>query len=235
MTATDIVNEIRPLGTEGYRKVLRNHGIPEPMFGVKIEELKKIQKRVKKDYQLALDLYDTGIYDAMYLAGLIADDEKMTKKDLNKWVTSAHCSMVCEYTVPWVTAGSRFGRELALEWIESDKEKIAKAGWATLSSLVSITEDGDLDLAELKRLLQRVEKTIHSQPDRVRYVMNGFVIALGSYVPALTDACLKAAAKIGKVKVDMGDTECRVPDAAEYIKKVQKRGTIGTKRKSATC
>ena len=48
--------------------------------------LKKIQKRVKKDYRLALDLYDTGIYDAMYLAGLIADDAKMTKKDLERWV-----------------------------------------------------------------------------------------------------------------------------------------------------
>jgi hypothetical protein len=48
---------------------------------VKVEELKKIQKQIKKDYQLALDLYDTGVYDAMYLAGLIADDLKMSKKD----------------------------------------------------------------------------------------------------------------------------------------------------------
>jgi len=36
--------------------------------------VKKIQKRIKKDYQLARDLYDTGICDAMCLAGLIADD-----------------------------------------------------------------------------------------------------------------------------------------------------------------
>jgi 3-methyladenine DNA glycosylase AlkD len=235
MTATEIVNELRPLGSEGYRKVLRNHGIPEPMFGVKIEELKKIQKRVKKDYRLALDLYDTGIYDAMYLAGLIADDQKMTKQDLQKWVTKAHCGALCDYTVPWVAAESRFGRELALEWIDSDAEQVAKAGWATLSSLVAITADDALDLAELKRLLQRVEKTIHAQPDRVRYVMNGFVIALGSYVPALTDAALKAAAKIGPVTVDMGDTACKVPSAAEYIEKVRKRGTIGKKRKTAKC
>ena len=86
MTANEVLDEIQPLGTEGYRKVLRNHGVPEPFFGVKIEDLKKIQKRIKKDYQLALDLYDTGIYDAMYLAGLIADDMKMTKKDLRRWI-----------------------------------------------------------------------------------------------------------------------------------------------------
>src|SRR5258705_2770097 len=101
MTAQEIVEQLRPLGAESYRKVLRNHCIPEPLFGVKIEELKKIQKRVKKDYRLALDLYDTGIYDAMYLAGLIADDDKMTKKDLNKWVENAHCCALAEYTVAW--------------------------------------------------------------------------------------------------------------------------------------
>lgn len=36
--------------------------------------VKKIRKRIKKDYQLVRDLHDTGICDAMHLAGLIADD-----------------------------------------------------------------------------------------------------------------------------------------------------------------
>ena len=73
-TVTKIIEELKRLGTESVKKVLRNHGAREPLFGVKIGDLKKIQKRIKKDYQLALDLYDTGIYDAMYLAGVIADD-----------------------------------------------------------------------------------------------------------------------------------------------------------------
>src|SRR5437868_12651759 len=47
--------------------------------------LKKIQKRIKKDYQLALDLYDSGVYDAMYLARLVADDKRMTQCDLQRW------------------------------------------------------------------------------------------------------------------------------------------------------
>jgi hypothetical protein len=65
MTAHEIVEEIKPLGSEGYKKTLLNHGAKEPCLGVKIGDLKKIQKRVKKDFRLALDLYDTGIYDAM--------------------------------------------------------------------------------------------------------------------------------------------------------------------------
>jgi len=33
----------------------------------------------------------------------------------------------------------------------------------------------------------------------------------------------------------MGDTACKVPDAVPYIQKVEKRGTIGKKRKAARC
>src|SRR5438874_7937663 len=101
MNATAIVEELKPLGKESYKRVLLNHGVKEPFFGVKIEDLKKIQQRIKKDYRLALDLYDTGIYDAMYLAGLIADDRQMTKKDLRQWLGKANCAMLSEYTVPW--------------------------------------------------------------------------------------------------------------------------------------
>ncbi len=235
MTANEIVEELRPLGAESYRKVLRNHGIPEPLFGVKIEEMKKIVKRVKKDYRLALELYDTGIYDAMYLAGLIADDARMTPKDLNHWAEKATCSAISEYTVAWVAAGSPHGREIALEWIKSKNERVASSGWATLSGLAAITEDGDLDMDELMRLLQRVRKTIHKQPNRVRYTMNGFVIAVGCYVEPLTEAALQTAAEVGSISVEMGETACKVPDAAEYIQKVEKRGAIGKKKKTVKC
>src|SRR3954453_351640 len=147
MTAAEIIAELKPLGKESYKKVLLNHGIQEPVFGVSIAQLKKIQKRIKKDYQLALDLYDTGIYDAMYLAGLIADDQKMTKKDLQRWVENATCNALCGSTVSWVAAESLHGWELALEWIKSKKETVAVTGWATLSSLVAIKNDAELDLA----------------------------------------------------------------------------------------
>jgi hypothetical protein len=147
MTVEEIVELLTPLGTETYKKVLSNHGVQEPAFGVKIEDLKRFQKRIQKDYQLALALYDTGIYDAMYLAGLIADDARMTKKDLRRWLDKANCHMLSEYTVPWVAAGSNHGSELALEWIESPKEGVVAAGWATLRSLVAIKDDADLYLA----------------------------------------------------------------------------------------
>src|SRR3954466_8033625 len=116
-----LLAELQALGSESIKKVLLKHGAKEPFFGVKIEHLKKIQKRIKKDHALALDLYATGVSDAMYLAGLIADPQKMTKAQLNKWMKGASWYMISCYTVPWVASESRFGFELAREWIESPK------------------------------------------------------------------------------------------------------------------
>lgn len=234
-TASDILEELRPLGSESYRKVMRNHGAKDPFFGVKISDLKKIQKRIKKNYELALDLFDTGNSDAMYLAGLITDDARMTPKNLQHWVELAYFPLLSECTVAWVAAESPHGWDMAMKWIDAKLEQVAAAGWATLSSLVAIKPDDELDLPALKKLLERVEKTIRKQPNRVKYTMNGFVIAVGSYVAPLTELALEIGAKLGSIEVDMQDTECKVPSIVEYIQKVQNRGSIGKKRKTAKC
>ena len=234
MTAQEILDEIKPLGRDSYRNVLFNHGIPEPCYGVKIEELKKIQKRVKVDYQLALDLYDTGIYDAMYLAGLIADDARMSKKDLQHWADLA-CAPLARTTVAWVAAGGPHALGMALKWIDSPKDLIAAAGWSTLGGIVTLRPDAELDLAQLKELIQRVAKTIHQAPNNARRAMNGFLIELGSYVVPLTKTVIQTAEKIGPVSVDVGNTACQIPFAPEYIQKVEKRGALGKKRKTIKC
>jgi 3-methyladenine DNA glycosylase AlkD len=191
--AQRILKELKLLGREPYKKVLLNHGIGEPVYGVSIAELKNIQKRVKKDYALALALYDSGVYDAMYLAGLVADETRMTKKDLQRWLERANSPTLCDYTVAWVAAESQHGWELAREWIESKQPHIASAGWSTLGAIVALRADEELDLKEIKRLLQRAGKLIHHEPDRVPYAMNGFVIAVGSYVASLTDEAVAVA------------------------------------------
>lgn len=235
MLAADIVAELERLGSPSIKKVLMKHGAREPFFGVKVEDLKKIQKRIKVDHPLALELYATGISDAMYLAGLIADPKTMTKADLRRWAKQAYWYMISEYTVAWVAAESRYGWELAKEWIASPQELITGAGWNTYSSLVSITPDEDLPVAEIRELLQGIPAALPQAQNRVRYSMNNFVICVGSYVVDLHQDALTIARQIGTVEVDMGGTACQVPLAEEAIQKVVSKGRLGKKRKQARC
>jgi 3-methyladenine DNA glycosylase AlkD len=235
MTKDEVMHELSRLGNEQTKKVLTRHGAREPFYGVKVGDLKTLVKKIKTDHQLALELYMTGNSDAMYLAGLIADEKLVSREELQDWVKGAYWYMLSEYTVPWLAAESPYGWELALEWIESPEEGIASAGWSTLSSVVSLRPDEEMDQEKLVQLLDRVAKNIHQSQNRVRYTMNGFVIAVGSYVSALTDKANEVAAAIGKVSVDMGGTACKVPLATAYIKKMEDKGYIGMKRKAARC
>ena len=235
MTAQTILEELATYSSPSIKKVFAKHGAKEPFYGVKVEDLKKIQKSVKKDYTLALDLYDTGNSDAMYLAGLIADEKKMTKADLQHWVEGAYWYYLSEFAVPWVAAESSWGWELGQEWITSEVETIASAGWATLSNFAAITADSELEIAAFSLLLDKIKKEITHAPNRVRYCMNAFIIAIGSFIPALTSKAKETALTIGTVKVDMGGTACKVPDAITYIEKVEKAGKVGKKKKMARC
>lgn len=202
---------------------------------MKIGDMKPIQKKIKKDYELSIQLYNSGNADAMYFAGLIADEKKITKEDLQHWVEKANWSMISEYTVAWIAAESFYGWMLGMEWIDSPDPKIASSGWATLSSVVAIKPDAELNIQLLDKILNRVAKEIHKAPNRVCYTMNGFVIACGSYISSLTAKAIATAEKIGSVTVDVGGTACKVPFAKDYINKVKAVGKIGRKKKEARC
>ena len=235
MTVNEVMKELKAMGNEQTTKVLTKHGAKEPFFGVKVGDLKKIVKKVKKDHELSLELYATGNTDAMYLAGLIADENQITKEQLEDWADKAYWYYLSEFTVPWLTAESRFGHELGMDWIESDEERFASAGWATLANLIALKDDEELDLTEIDELLDCISKTIKYVPNRVRYAMNGFVIAVGSYVKDLTDRAIEIGEMNGKVEVTMAGTACKVPFAPQYIEKVIDKGNVGKKKKVARC
>ncbi len=235
MTLNEVMQELEKYGNPLTKRTLMNHGAREPFFGVRVGDLKKILKQTKKNHELSLELYKTGNSDAMYLAGLMADEKQISRADLEGWVKNAYWSYLSEYAVPWVAAETDFGFDLGLEWIESEEETIACAGWSTLAGYASVNKDEVLDIKMYEQLLERVSKEIHTAPNRVRYTMNGFVIAIGSYIVELTDVSKKIAAEIGKVYVEMGGTACKVPLATEYIQKVIDKGHLGKKRKTARC
>lgn len=235
MTAQDILHELEAYGTAQTKKTFITHGARDPLFGVKVQDLKKILKKTRKNHQLSLELYATGNSDAMYLAGLMADEKQITRDQLQTWVEQAYWSYLNEYAVPWVAAETTFGFELGLKWIESDRENIAAAGWNTLASFASVHDDDVLDIEAYSRLLDRVEKNIHAAPNRVRYTMNGFVIAIGTWIRELTGKARAVGERIGTVSVDMNGTACKVPLATTYIDKVIAMGRVGVKRKMARC
>jgi len=234
-TIASVMAELKKKGSAQTRKIYARHGTAtENMYGVNISDLKVILKKLKGEQELALGLFDTGNVDAMYLAGLIADGAKMSRKQLNRWAEKAvGLQMIAEYTVPWVTVENENARELALEWMKSKRESVAATGWNTYSGVLATRNDAELDVAEIEKLLSTVVNGIAGAQNRERYTMNNFVISVGAYVRPLLKQAKQAAKQLGNVSVDVGETACKIPVATEYIAKIEKMGRVG--RKKATC
>jgi 3-methyladenine DNA glycosylase AlkD len=222
-------------GNESTKKTLIKHGAREPFFGVKVGDMKKLVRRIKEDHALSLELYATGNSDAMYFAGLIAEPSVISESELDTWVDGAYWYYLSEFTVASVAAESPHGRTLALRWMDRPEEHVAAAGWSTDANIVGVRPDEDLDLGEIGELLKRCIETVHSAQNRTRHTMNGFVVAVGTFVEPLQSEAYEAGKAIGRVSVDMGGTACKVPLITAYIDKVRTMGRTGKKRKNARC
>ena len=235
MTLDEVMKELAGKARESQKRTLLRHGAKEPLFGVRIGDLTPLRKRLKGRQDLALELYATGNSDAMYLAGLIADGSKMSAKELDRWANDATWHMIAGCSVPWVAAEHPEAWEIASKWTESRKELVATAGWSTWASLVCVRPDAELPLADVEAALARVVRTIHAAPNRVRYAMNSFVICCGTYVAPLAARAIETSRSMGRVEVDMGDTDCRVPDAESYILRSRRGASVAPKRKTTRC
>ncbi|HEY4355864.1 MAG TPA: DNA alkylation repair protein [Acidobacteriaceae bacterium] len=235
-TAATIMAELKAKASEKTRATYIRHGAPaNRTLGVSVADMKLIAKTIKKQQALACEIYDTGIFDAMYLAGIVADGAQLSTKQLQTWTdATAGMPMISEYTVPWVAVENPEGRALAVKWVTSKKEHVASAGWCTYSGLVATTPDNALDLDEIETLLKKIPTQIQAAANRARYTMNGFVIAVGVHVGPLLKQAMATAKAIGNVSVDVGDTACEVPVAVERIEKVRAGGRAA-KRKTIRC
>lgn len=231
MQLQEVMSQLKSLGTEQTRKTYRRHGSGDNVFGVSFADLYKIAKKIKCNHELACQLWETQNIDAQSLATMIFDPKKLDEKTSAKWIGSLDY-----YALGMLFSGclakSTFSRKVIDEWTESDNQYLCQAGYDTLAQILK--SENDLSDQVCKKHLEKIESEISTAPNRVRYSMNGALIAIGVYKPNLTESVLKSADRIGKVEVDHGDTSCKTPDARAYIMKALSRKSR-TKARVPSC
>ncbi len=235
MDVQTILQKLEALGSERTKKVYMQQGAREPLFGVATGAMKPIVRKIKINQGLAEELYATGNYDAMYLAGMLADPKAMTEADFDRWMEGAYFYMISDFIVAVTLAETDFAQAVSDRWIETGKELYMSAGYSCYCWLLGNRKDEEFDREKLNTMLETVEKTIHSSPDRAKYAMNNFVITAGvSYIP-LHEKAVAVANAIGTVDIFRGKTKCSVPVAANEIQKAAAKGRLGFKRKNVRC
>ncbi len=220
MKAHAILLELQLLGTEQNRKVYERHGVGENQFGVSFANLRKLAKRIGRDASLAEVLWSSGNHDARILACQVADPDALSEKNLDRWAGELNNYVITD-AFSGLVAQSRLAEQKAKQWLDSDDEWISSAGWNLIAHLA--LQSASLPDAFFLVLLERIQRDLHARPNRTRYSMNNALIAIGLRNSFLREKAEAAAARIGEVKVDHGETACKTPDALDYIRKTYAR------------
>jgi 3-methyladenine DNA glycosylase AlkD len=215
-----VLRELEAAGTAQNRKVYARHGVAGDMYGVSYAHLGKLRKKIKTDHELAAELWTTGNHDARVLATQIADPARATRGQLDGWLKDCHNYVLTDALAAYA-ARTPLAHDRMQKWIRSRQEFVGLAGWSLVAHLATRGDALETDVCE--SLLGTIERDIHASKNRVRHAMNGALIAIGLRSKALQRQALAAAKRIGRVEVDHGETGCKTPDAAAYIKKAAAR------------
>ncbi len=228
MTKTEAMKELRTNGRAETRKTYRRHGVRGEMFGVSYAVLGKMKKKIKTDQSLAEQLWATSNLDARVLATMIADPATIRISTLHAWAKNLDNRGLAG-ALSNVAADAPSAKKLMQKWTVAKDEMIGCAGWHTLASMAR--QDNGLSNVFFDKYLETIESKIHTSKNWVKYAMNNALINIGVRNPALEKKAIAAAQRIGKVEVDHGETNCKTPDAAAYIKKTVAHNKKKAKRR----
>jgi 3-methyladenine DNA glycosylase AlkD len=221
MNAQQILTTLKKLGKPQTAAIYKRHGSGDRVFGVLTSEIARLQKKIKIDHALAMELWKTGIAEARMMALQIADPAKLTAADADRFLEDGPVHFVGCYLSD-LLARSPIADKTMRAWMRSADEESREMGYGILAARLKDDPDSVSD-QDAEKILATIEKEIKQSPNWARYAMNAALIGIGIFKPALREKAIRAAGRIGKVDVDHGETTCTTPDAIPYIKKAAKR------------
>ena len=222
MNAQEILATLKKAGKPQTAAIYKHYGTGDNVFGTLTSEIGKLHKKIKVDHAMAKELWKTGNAEARVLSLLVTDPQKLTRADADRLVKEGPVRFVGCY-LSGLLGKSPIADETMRAWMKAPEEHTREMGYGILSTRLKDQPDSISD-ADAEKMLATIEKEIHRSPNWARHAMNGALISIGIFKPALTEKAIEVARRIGKVTVDHGETNCKTPDAVPYIEK-------GTRRK----
>src|SRR5215831_19336352 len=84
MNVVEILETLKKLGKPQTAIIYKHHGAGDNVFGTLTSEVAKLQKKIKVDHALAMELWGTGNAEARILALLVSDPQRLTRADADR-------------------------------------------------------------------------------------------------------------------------------------------------------
>lgn len=223
MNVDQIIEKLKNLADPRARAVWKNIGLPPDQYlGVNLTKLKALAKEIRRNHDLALKLWDSGIHDARLLATMIEEPKKVSRNQLKRQVDDLDFWDLVDKFGSLVVAKSKYLNDCAEMWQNHDDEMVKRCAYILIGEQAKKKPDvGTYPDRYFTGVLDIIEETIHDEMNWVKEGMLNAMIAIGSRNADLNEYVIALAERIGEVYIDYGDTACQTPDPLKILQSKQ--------------
>ena len=135
MNLEEVLSALEALANPGKIKIKRDKFgiVANNALGVYQKDLKDLAKKIGCHDELALALFDTGIYEARILCSKVFNPCSITEELMEKWVDTFENWEICDSFCMGFFAKSEFALTKAVEWSRHEKEFVKRAGFVIMA------------------------------------------------------------------------------------------------------
>jgi 3-methyladenine DNA glycosylase AlkD len=197
MTTEEIISELRKHYNQKNVDGMARFGIvSENAFGISAPVIKSFAKKIGKNHELALKLWQTGYYDARVIAFLIDDPKLVTKSQMNNWVRDFDSWAICDGTCCYLFRKTPFAFEKIHEWADRKEEFVRRTSFSLMAYIA--VHDKKRDDKDFLQFFPLIKKYSVDERNFVKKAVNWALRQIGKRSKFLNKEALKLAKEILK-------------------------------------
>jgi 3-methyladenine DNA glycosylase AlkD len=137
---------------------------------VSLPNIQKLAKEIGRDHDLALKLWDSNVHEARLLAGYVDEPDRVTEKQMEKWVLDFDSWDICDQVVSVLFDKTAFAYPKAHQWSTRPEEFVKRAGFVLMAALS--VHDKEADDALFIEFLEIIKREATDGRNFVRKAVN---------------------------------------------------------------
>jgi len=195
---SEIIKRLKSLHNKKNVEGMRRFGIKSKnMLGISMPVIRRMAAETGKNHGVALELWDSGIHEAMILASLIADPELMNDDVLEKWVNEIDSWGICDQACLNLFRKIPSAHDMAAEWAVREEEYVRRAGFSLMAVLA--VHDRDSSDSSFKKFFPLILNASSDERNFVKKAVNWALRQIGKRNHRLNREAIKLAEKISRM------------------------------------
>lgn len=131
-----VVEKLKSLADDKVRDGMARYAIPsDNALGVAVGKMRELAKQLGRSHELALELWDTGWYEARMLATFVDEPERVTAAQMDGWCRDFDSWAICDTACFHLFDRTPHAFAKVKQWANSREEFVKRGAFALLACL----------------------------------------------------------------------------------------------------